>query len=146
MKIDSRDRKLAFYIINEISDNISKILNLEVSSDTLKSILKSVLLHYKKHKDEYNVCVSDIDPYKFCAWSAEIFIKELQNDKVIVPIIITMEQFLRIENRKFEFNFLLQILKMYQNNNKKDEFAIGKNGLYTTYSAGSNVEFEKGKQ
>jgi len=140
IQIDKREKQVTTWILNEIAENIEIILNIKLSSVQIKKVARKIISHYYKHKKEYQICVSDIDPYKFCAWSTECLIDELNDKKVIVPIITTMHNFIKKEKRKFEIPYLQYILKMYLNDKKADEFAIGKNGLYMTFSSASNIK------
>ena len=140
IQVHKREVKVTTWILNEIAQNIEIILNIKLTPSQIRKITRKIISHYYNHKKEYQICVSDIDPYKFCAWSSECLIDELNDKKVIVPIIVTMHNFLKKEKRKFEIPYLQYILKMYLNDKKVDEFAIGKNGLYMTFSSASNIK------
>ena len=134
-----QDRKITEHVLNEIVEKSNKILDLKIKS-YLNKIFIEIIKHYKDHKEEYSICVSNIDPYKICAWSLDYLIKETKNKRLIVPILIVMLTFLKQEKRSFDIKKLNYIIKMYMNNNKKDEFAIGKNGLFMIFWSASNCE------
>ena len=86
------------------------------------------------------MCVSNLDPYKICAWSLEYLLKQIGNKKIIVPFLLVMLIFLEKEKRTFSVEKLRYIIKMYKNNNKKDNLAIGKNGLFMIFWSASNCK------
>ena len=134
-----QDRKIAQYVLNEIAEKCEKILGIKIKSHLTKAFIETIK-HYKDHKEEYSICVSNIDPYKVCAWSLDCLIKETKNKKLIVPILIVMLTFLKQEKRNFDVKKLRYIIKMYMNNHTKDELAIGKNGLFMIFWSASNCE------
>lgn len=138
----NKDKKIARYVLNEIAEKCQKILNINIKPYLTKAFIDT-LKHYNDHKKEYSICVSSLDPYKVCAWSLDYLIKYTNNKKLIVPILIVMLNFLQKEGKTFNINKLRYIIRMYLNNNKKDELAIGKNGLFMIFWSASNCEHIK---
>ena len=141
-KISNQDKKIAWYILNEIAEKCKIILNLDIKENLLKMFIETIK-HYDKHKKEYSICVSNLDPYKICAWSLDYLIKETNHKKIIIPFLLVMSNFLDKEGKKFSVENLKYIVEMYNNNNKKDEFAIGKNGLFMIFWSASNCKISK---
>ena len=141
-KITNQDRKIAWYILNEIAEKCKLILNLEIKDELIKAFIETIK-HYNDHKKEYEICVSNLDPYKVCAWSLDYLIETTNNKKLIVPFLLVMLNFLEKEGKTFSLKKLKYIVKMYSNNNKKDQLAIGKNGLFMVFWSASNCEVIK---
>jgi len=138
-KITNQDKKIALYILNEIAEKCQLILGLNIKDYILRAFIETIK-HYNDHKKEYDICVSNLDPYKVCSWSLDYLIKETNNKKLIVPILLVMYNFLEKEGKTFSISKLKYIVKMYNNNNKKDQLAIGKNGLFMIFWSASNCE------
>jgi hypothetical protein len=138
-KTTNQDKKIALYVLNEIAEKCNLLLNINIKDKLMRTFIETIK-HYNEHKKEYEICVSNLDPYKICAWSLDCLIKETKNKRLIVPILLVMLNFLEKEGKTFSPSKLKYIVKMYKNNNNKDELAIGKNGLFMIFWSASNCE------
>lgn len=107
--------------------------------DIEKSCMEMVIRHMDKHIAEYRICQEDVDLYKVTAWLGFFFAQQEPRFRIEV-VVAAMNSLLICDNRKLPGDFLRKVVHMARNDGKKDEFAIGMNGLYLIFRACYKME------
>ncbi|MCX2717798.1 hypothetical protein OQH61_08645 [Helicobacter sp. MIT 21-1697] len=126
----------AFFEILE-SKNI-----IEISNPHKQKIFKEVNQHYKAHRDTYKkICyVKNGDIFKIISWAAMFLYQEKETKAILLIACAYMNEQLKKINRQVSKELICKIVEMLLNDSKKDNVAIGKNGLYMSFRLASEVK------
>ena len=114
----------------------------DVQNIELQTIIKKVRQHYDEHREAYKneLRITKGDIYKIISWVAMFMYHDIRDKRILKAACAYMNRQLHKDGRNIPPKTSLEIVNMLSNDNKKDNVAVGKNGLYMAFKCASEVE------
>jgi hypothetical protein len=148
-KLSNEDKALAHQIMEVVDAVIKREPNIGHTEITLDKAKRDAITHHSKFIHELGVTQNKVDVYKVCSWYGFYLAKHLDDPKKLCLWIVLEVMNLMLSKEKHSTrlsdDFIKHLHAMTQNDGFQDEFGVGKNGIYSAFSACKNLTNELSK-